>query len=184
MGNLDEFVMKGGFDFDWVGTSLWTAWYLPAFVVGFVQQLIFHPLLNNLDQQYCANKKAALRHMGSCLSRITFLCFFSPVRGAFYKLNCFALNLLFADLRLLLLYLQPEKLSVLHWPFGGSQRHPKWSYGLSGRWDSDLKKEILMCCSETAWENMLSVEQSESDLSVTRWLMSNNSTDELLCFYL
>lgn len=43
-----------------------------------------------------------------------------------------------------------------------------------------LKKEILMCCLETTWKNMLSVEQSESDLSVTWWLMSNNSTDKLL----
>lgn len=38
--------------------------------------------------------------------------FFSPVSGAFKKLNCLTLNV-FADLQLLLLHLEPEKLSVL-----------------------------------------------------------------------
>lgn len=41
-----------------------------------------------------------------------------------------------------------------------------------------------MCCLETTWKNMLSVQQSESDLRVTWWLISINSTDKSLCFYL
>lgn len=121
------------------GACLWTAWYPPSFVVGFVQQIAYfsHPLLNNLDRQYCTNRIAALRHLASCLSRMIFVCF-SPGSVAFHQLNGFIWSLLFADLRLLLLHLEPEKLTVLHWPFWGSQRYPKWIYSLSGRWDADF----------------------------------------------
>lgn len=41
-----------------------------------------------------------------------------------------------------------------------------------------------MCCLETAWKIMLRVQQSESDLSVTWWLISINSTDILVLLFI
>lgn len=106
--------MKG--DFESVGLEL--ACELPDIVLLlswdlFNGLLIFpHQLPNNLVQQHCANSSVALGHTRSCLSRLIFLCF-SPVRVVFDKVNGFLLTPLSADLRLLLLYLEPEKLTVL-----------------------------------------------------------------------
>lgn len=106
--------MKGAFEPVWLELAcelpdifLLLSWDL------FNGSLLFpHQLLNNLVQQHCANSSVALGHMGSCLSRLIFLCF-SPVRVVLDKVNGFLFNPLSADLRLLLLYLKPEKLTVL-----------------------------------------------------------------------
>lgn len=46
--------------------------------------------------------------------------------------------------------------------------------------DTDLKKEILLCCLETAWKSALTVQHTESDLSVTWRLISINKIPVLL----